>query len=222
LRVIIFANGVLNDPESARRSIQPGDLLIAADGGLHFYDQLGITPDILIGDLDSVGAERLASLAQGQTTIVRYPQRKDFTDLELALQYARQQGAQEILVYAALGARWDQTLANLLLPAAASMSGARVTLLDGAHEIYLIDSRRGASRWEVSGQPGDTVSLIPIGGDARGVSTEALEYPLKDETLSFGATRGVSNVLLARKARIKLEAGLLVCVVIHQGVDDAG
>jgi thiamine pyrophosphokinase len=109
-----------------------------------------------------------------------------------------------------------------LLPAAGSMSGARVTLLDGAHEIYLIDSRRGASRWEVSGQPGDTVSLIPIGGDARGVSTEALEYPLKDETLSFGATRGVSNVLLARKARIKLEAGLLVCVVIHQGVDDAG
>ena len=62
--------------------------------------------------------------------------------------------------------------------------------------------------------------MIPIAGDARGVSTEALEYPLKDETLSFGATRGVSNVMLADKARISLKAGMLVCVVIHQGMGD--
>ena len=73
-----------------------------------------------------------------------------------------------------LGARWDQTLANLLLPASEVFSGVHIRLLDGLQEVFLL--RAGESA-EVTGSPGDTVSLIPLGGDAQGVTTDGLEYP---------------------------------------------
>jgi len=92
-----------------------------------------------------------------------------------------------------------------------------VRLLDGEHELLLLrttDSPKPAEI-EVHGLPGDTVSLIPLGGDAQGVRTLGLEYPLHAETLFFGATRGVSNVLLDKAATISLQTGILLVVIIH-------
>lgn len=222
LRAIIFANGLLRDPELARRTIQPGDLVIAADGGLHYCDQLGILPSVLIGDLDSLSADWVDALAAKGVEIIRFPAHKNYTDLELALQHARSRGAEKLLVFSALGARWDQTLANLLLPAVASLQGACITLLDGDHEIHLIDSRRERTALEIFGQGGDVVSLVPIYGNANGIVTDGLEYPLENETLYFGATRGLSNTMLSDKATISLRKGLLLCVVIHQDAQNAG
>lgn len=212
-RAVIFANGILNDPQRVRRLIQPRDLVIAADGGGRLCLQLGIQPGVLIGDFDSLDAQELAALEAAGAEVVRHPQRKDFTDLELALRYAHALGYQEILVLAALGARWDQTLANLLLPAAAELGAAAVRHVDGPQEIMLV---RPGEKLQIDGKPGDTVSLIPIAGDAQGVRTQGLEYPLTGETLFFGATRGVSNAMVEKTASLVLEAGLLVCVVIHQ------
>ncbi len=92
------------------------------------------------------------------------------------------------------------------------LPAVHIRLLDGSQEVFLL--RCGESA-EVTGSPGDTVSLIPLGGDAQGVTTSGLEYPLTGETLAFGATRGVSNVLLGESATVHLESGLLLCVVIH-------
>ena len=78
---------------------------------------------------------------------------------------------------------------------------------------------RSGSRLALHGQPGDTVSLIPLGGEAHGITTHGLEYPLQQETLRFGTTRGVSNVLLGDSATIQLQQGMLLCVVIHQHAD---
>jgi thiamine pyrophosphokinase len=211
-RAVIFANGLLGNPEAARRSVHPGDILIAADGGARHCVSLGLTPNYLVGDFDSLTEAELEELRRMGTTVHRHPARKDFTDLELALHFARDLGVDEILVLGALGARWDQTLANLLLPAAEAFSGTHIRLLDGAQEVFLL--RSGESS-EVTGSPGDTVSLIPLCGDAQGVTTDGLEYPLTAETLIFGATRGVSNVLLGKIASVNLESGLLLCVVIH-------
>ncbi len=213
MRAIIFANGVLNDAQAARSLIHPGDLIIAADGGGRHCRALDLPPDILIGDFDSIDPDELENWRQRGVQIVRHPARKNFTDLELALRHACQLGADDILVLAALGARWDQTLANLLLPVSAGLQGCCITLLDGRQEIRLL---KGGDALEVHGSPGDTLSLIPVSGDALGVTTEGLEYPLKGETLSFGGTRGISNVLLHGSAIIHLDQGLLLCVVIHQ------
>jgi thiamine pyrophosphokinase len=170
----------------------------------------------VIGDFDSLTPTELEDLQAHGTRLIRYPSRKDFTDLELALQYACEQNADQVIVFGALGLRWDQTLANILLLANPSTSRPRIGLLDGSQEILLI---RESQTIEIFGQPGDTVSLIPINGNAEGISTIGLEYPLMKETLQFGATRGVSNVLLENQATIHLEQGLLICIVIHQEVE---
>ena len=212
MRAIIFANGQLSGPPS----LQPEDLIIAVDGGSQHCLRLGIHPQVVIGDFDSVGADELETLRAQGAEIIAYPARKDYTDLELALLEAQKRGATQVLLLAALGMRWDQSLANLLLPAA--FPGLRISLVDGPQEISFIHP---GETLEITGRAGDTVSLIPLGGDAEGITTHGLEYPLKAETLRLGSTRGISNVLLhqpsaADKASVKLDAGLLLCAVIHQ------
>jgi thiamine pyrophosphokinase len=212
LRAVVIANGVLSDPSKSLSYIHADDLLIAADGGALHCQVLGLAPDVVIGDFDSIEVGLLAELEAGGAKVIRHPARKDYTDLELALQYARDAGANQILVLAALGNRWDQTLANLLLPASEDFSQVDIRLLDGHQEVLLVRAGLGV---HVKGQPGDTLSLIPLYGDAHGVTTRGLEYPLNEGTLTFGSTRGISNVLLEDEAEIFLRQGLLVGVLIH-------
>jgi len=207
-RTIIFANGQLADPALARAVIAPTDRLIAADGGLHHLLAMGLRPHVLIGDLDSVDPAQ-ASAAR----VERFSPRKDQTDLELAVRLAVAEGAAhggaDILIFGALGARWDQTLANLLLLAHPDFRAVRLRLIDGAQQIYLLQGRA-----VIEGQPGDTVSLISLQGDARGVTTQGLEYPLQNGRLAFGSTLGVSNMLLGTEAVVTVDEGLVACVVI--------
>jgi thiamine pyrophosphokinase len=203
---VIFANGQLT------RSIvlEPDDLVIAADGGTHHCLGLGIRPQVVIGDLDSVRDDELEALSAQGTEIITYPRRKDFTDLELALLEAQKRGADRVLVLAGLGKRWDQSLANILLPAA--FADLQISLVDGRQELHFLHP---GEPFEISGQPGDTVSLIPLGGDAHGITTHGLEYPLYAESLQLGSTRGISNVLLEEHASVRLGEGMLLCAMIH-------
>ena len=171
MRAVIIANG----PLTQEPKFSSDDLLIAADGGARHCLELGLSPQVVIGDMDSLTAVEIKSLESAGSQIIRHPARKDFTDLELALSYAVERGADPVLVYAALGARWDQTLANLLLPAAKEFASTRIRLVDGAQEIQLL---RGGELLEITGSPGDTVSLVPVVGDASGITTEGLEYAL--------------------------------------------
>jgi len=210
LRIFIIANGKLTPPVR----IDCDHILIAADGGAQHCLELGLTPDDVIGDLDSLTESDLIRLGELGARIHRYPTRKNFTDLELALQHALELGADEIVIYAALGDRWDQTIANLLLVGA--YPSARIRLVDANQEIFYV---RAGETTMIEGRPGDTVSLIPLMGDATGISTQSLEYALEDETLRFGSTRGVSNVMLDSTARVSLRTGLLLCALIHKNPD---
>ena len=212
MRAVIFANGDLNFPADSLAVVQPTDFVIAANGGTHHCCKLGIIPDLIIGDLDSLEDKDLADLESAGIEIVRYPSRKNFTDLELAMQAAKERGVDDILVLAGLGARWDQSLANVLLAATESMTTVRIRLVDGPQEIQPL---RGGAGLQIEGHPGDTVSLIPVGGEAKGITTQGLEYPLNKETLFLGGTRGISNVMLAETAMIYLVEGILLIVLIH-------
>jgi thiamine pyrophosphokinase len=209
-RTIIIANGELADLQTARAAIRPDDRLIAADGGLRWFRALGLTPHVVVGDLDSITEADRQALAQAGVRIEEFPMRKDESDLELALRLARAEGADDILILGALGGRWDQTLANLLLLAHPGLRDVRMRLADGNQALYLIHDQT-----QIEGQPGDTVSLIPLGGDAHGVTTHGLEYPLTGGSLPFGATLGISNVLLGTSASVEVREGLVMCVVIR-------
>jgi thiamine pyrophosphokinase len=215
LRAIVFANGELTHPESVTALIRDGDLIIAADGGSQHCAALGITPDLVVGDFDSLDESELEALKASGARLVRYDRRKNFTDLELALEHAHKNGASKALVFAALGRRWDQTLANLLLPAVQTLSGLEIRMIDGAQEISLL---RGGETCHLEGQAGDTLSLIPLTLEAQGVLTQGLEYPLNRETLYLGATRGISNEFSEPQASVSLEEGLLlICILRQQG-----
>ncbi|HIE37724.1 MAG TPA: thiamine diphosphokinase [Anaerolineales bacterium] len=210
MRAVIFANGRFPDPAAHRHLLRPDDLVVAADGGAAHARALGVTPYVVIGDLDSLEPDLRAELAEAGAQFLTRSPAKDETDLELALLYAVRQGAEEVLILGALGGRIDQTVANLLLLAHPALAGVRVRVIEGAQTAFLIRDEA-----LIEGRPGDTVSLIPLGGDARGVTAEGLRWPLREGTLRFGPARGVSNILLGRQARVHVREGMLLCVITH-------
>jgi thiamine pyrophosphokinase len=210
---VIVANAPELDASPYRALIQAADLLIAADGGALPLLQLGILPQIVIGDLDSLDEIALATLERERVELRQSPRTKDETDLELALLYAVERGAQTIDVLGALGGRWDHTVANLTMLAMPELLGRRVRLLDRDQTLFLVRSAA-----ELVGQRGDTISQIPLAGPAHGVTTRGLLYPLTDSTLVFERARGISNVLLEPPGHVSLRDGLLL--VVHH--DDRG
>lgn len=212
MRVVIFANGELDDPAAAARWVRPGDCIVAADGGTCHALATGLTPAVVIGDLDSLSPETRTVLTAAGTQFRPYPPQKDETDLELALLWAAAQAAEEIVVLGALGGRPDQALANLLLLALPALAQKRVRLLAGPWEITLLRSGETA---HFEGAPGETLSLLPLGGDVEGISTMGLAYPLHAETLHFGPARGVSNRFTGTTATVTITRGLLWCFHEH-------
>jgi thiamine pyrophosphokinase len=168
-----------------------------------------LQPHLIIGDMDSLPGETQAALAERGCRFVIHPRAKDETDLELALTYAAEQGADEIIVLGALGGRLDHTLANILLLVLPQLLGIAVRIVDGNQEARLVKAGESAC---IEGTPGDLVSLLPLAAMVRGVSTDGLAWPLLDETLRLGFTRGVSNVMTSARARIDVGAGLLLVV----------
>lgn len=211
MRAIIFANGELPDPQGVRELLRPGDLVIAADGGTRHALAAGVTPDVVIGDLDSLSPGMQASVEAAGTQIIRFSPDKDKTDLELALLHAVQGGATEAIVMAALGGRLDQTMANVLLLTRPELENIDVRIVEGTQESFLVQDEA-----TVQGQPGDTISLISLGGDAKGVTIEGVKWPLEQATLRLGSTWGVSNVLKSEQARVRVRRGSLLCVVMHR------
>jgi len=206
-RAIIFANGEYRDPSRPPTS-GDGDLLIAADGGSQHCLDLNLTPDLLIGDLDSTEPSLVERWEGLGVEIIRYPADKDQTDLELALLLAQDRGAREILVYGAVGGRLDMTFGNLTLLAHPKLD-IPVTLICGNEEVHFLHP---GDTLELEGQPGDTLSLLPIHPDGAVVSARGVQYNLDNEQLVFGLTRGISNQLIETTAAIEIRSGLLAVV----------
>ena len=209
MRVVIFANGEIEDSRRARNAIQPSDVLVAANGGTANCLKLGFIPSVVIGDLDSLSMKERQTLEENGAELVVHPRDKDQTDLELALGYAVGKGAQEILLLGLLGGRLDQTLANLLLLARVEWGEVGLTVIEGPDTAYLL---KGENKLDLQGRPGDIVSLIPLSPEATNVRTSGLRWPLAGATLFFGSTLSVSNEMLGRTASVQISSGQLLIV----------
>jgi thiamine pyrophosphokinase len=207
MRAIIFANGDASDPAIVKHWAAQADLIVAADGGTRHALSVGVTPSVVIGDLDSLAEADRAQLVRRGVQLIVFPTRKDYTDLELALRYARNQQATEIIIFSALGGRWDQSLANLMLLTLPELAQVSTRIVDHRLTIQVIRDRA-----EIGGRVGDTLSLIALNGDAHGVTIEGCEYPLSDATLPCGATLGISNVLAQATAKITLKQGQILAL----------
>ena len=208
-RIVIFANGELNQPDLLSAQLHSTDRIFCADGGTLHALALGLMPDAIIGDLDSLAPETVVEMESKGVTIHRHPAYKNETDLELALRLAIAENPAEILLVTALGGRLDQMLANIMLLTRPEYASTLLTLLDGLYRARLLRSHHSLV---INGQPGDTLSLIPLTPTVNSVNLSGVEWPLAQTTLSLGSTLTISNTLTASQATIQIGEGLVLVV----------
>ena len=208
MKALILVNGELYSPGVLRRRIRAEtfELILGADRGACYAKTLNVTLNAVIGDLDSLSNS--ARQSPGSAEFISYPSEKNETDLELTLLYAKEKGADSIVIIGAMGGRMDMTIGNIMLITNTSFSSCRIEVWHGEQTGWVIKPPGE----DISGRPGDTVSLIPLGGNASGITTEGLAYPLKDEELPSGSVRGISNLLEKSSAHVGLSNGLLLAV----------
>jgi len=204
--VVVVAGGA-PPPRDVASEVPPGTTVIAADGGLDNARALGLTATTAIGDFDSVSQAALEAAEAAGVELVRHPEAKDATDLELALDAALELGPERIHVLAGDGGRLDHLLAGLLLLASPRYGAVPIDATFGPARVHVVRGERA-----LQGEAGELLSLVALNGPAEGVTTEGLAYPLVGETLEPGSSRGVSNVFTADTARVRVERGVLLAI----------
>jgi thiamine pyrophosphokinase len=217
MRTVLVASGQAEAADA--RWLDGADQVVAVNGGTAWLASVGRRPDRVIGDLDSADPSLVAELEADGVPIERHAAAKDASDTELAVAAALAAGADELVILGALaGPRLDHQLANLMLLADPELARARdLRIVRGR---TLVRALHGPGSMAIEADIGALVTLLPVGGDADGVRTAGLRYPLAGETLSFGRSRGLSNVVDEAPASASLERGtLLVIESAEEGVE---
>ena len=204
----IFTGGDPPHP-AMRHTLAAHSLIIAADGGFEHAVAAGHSPQILIGDMDSISARHLEEAEAFGIEVIRHPVDKDRTDTELALELALERGRAMLTVVSGGGDRLDHVLGFLHSVAALASAEVHVGLWIGAARVDIVPA--GSRRRVVVGEE-MLASLIPLGGPARGVTTERLKWELRGETLGAFSSRGVSNVALDDTFDVTLDEGVLAVI----------
>jgi len=200
-RAVIIGGGRIADYVYIKSQIREGDTVICADSGYDHAVNMGITPSVVVGDFDSISAP------PQNVPAISYPIRKDFTDTEMAIKCAREQGFIDFLLLGVTGSRMDHSLTNILMLKDFVRRGEKAVIVDENNKITAV-----SSRVEINEPPGTIVSLVPI-EDCKGVTTEGLSYPLCNADLRMGKGFGVSNVINCEQAIVKLASGVLLVIV---------
>ena len=208
MRAVVFVNGDIADYAALARWLHKDDYLIAADGGARHMEILGLSPAVIVGDLDSIDSALLLRMQEEGADVEQHPAAKDATDLELAIARAVRDGATEILLLGAVGGRLDQTIANLLILAQKNWA-VPLTIAEGDQLARVLRGRQSVT---LSGPTGGYVSAVALSEEVTGVTYRGLEYPLENATLRLGSTRGVSNTMLSSPAQVSIESGILLVI----------
>lgn len=204
MKFLVMANGEYGDSAWYRGRRQAFDRVICADGGAAAARRLGIVPDWIVGDLDSVKDDDRTYMEMMGVRFEVYPPEKDFTDTQLAFDLARREGAREVVVWGGTGSRLDHTLSNLFNASKLVEEGIRVSFESPDLTIYLV-----GDELTLPGKAGDTVSVLVLGDRATGVTEEGFRYPLDGATLECRCQYAVSNVIVGPEPRIRVASGIL-------------
>jgi len=196
----LVANGTISDFEKIGSRVRSFPYVVAVDGGICNCQQMGVTPNIIIGDLDSAPPELLQHYSDVPQKL--FPADKDKTDLELAIEEAASQGMERIVIFGALERRMDHSVYNLHLlrrhPGLLSIESEYETL-------FVIDHTM-----EVPCQQGQTISLIPLGGPVQGVTTKGLKWELNNATFNRDFM-SISNICLSNSFLVEVQSGDILC-----------
>ncbi len=205
---VIFCGGRIADYSYIKKYVGDASLIISADSGAHHCRALGIVPDLLVGDFDSVSSDDFCALEKAGAKAVRFPAEKDMTDSELAVEIAIDRGCSRIILLGAIGSRLDHSVSNLFLLKKLHDANVDGIIADEKNEVRLISDYITLRR-----EDDVFVTLLPINGTATGVTTRGLYYPLDNAVLAAGSSRGVSNRFSEEEAYVEVKNGCLLVVV---------
>ncbi|MCP4023830.1 MAG: thiamine diphosphokinase [Desulfobacteraceae bacterium] len=207
MKCVIIANGSLGPKDVFKKIVSRAQLIVCADGGGRHLKDMGIFPDVLIGDFDSLCASDKAFFEKKNIPFIPFNPKKDQTDTDLAISWALENGASDITLIAATGTRLDHTLCNIFLLKRLVDGKIPCRIIDAHNEIYLL-----TDQLTISGKPGDLLSIIPVSKKVCGVTIEGLEYPLSDADIEMGSSLGTSNCFLKDTAVISIKKGVLLVI----------
>lgn len=209
-RAVIFAAGQLGDAGRVREllSLRPGDRILAADAGLTHALDLGVRPELVVGDFDSMPAELWQEVERHGLELLRVPREKDETDTELAIRTALRWGCSELVLLAGVGSRLDHSLANLLLLAGLPR-GIRASLVNDRNRVQFLHD---GEELTIPAREGVYLSLLPLTPEVSGVDIEGVHWPLRGARLAWTASLGISNEFRAPVARVRVGTGCLAVI----------
>ena len=204
--IIIIANGAVRDIAFHRALLKKAGIIICADGGANNAARLGITPDYVIGDLDSIDKSILKRLQKTEGVKIIFDPNQDKTDLELAITLAESFTPGEITILGAIGDRLDHTMANIFC-LNKIRNDIKARIIDEKNEIQLVDSAI-----ELIGKKGDIVSVIPL-TPIKNLTYDGLQWEVKNSNSEFGWF-GVCNKMTKNKAGIKFDSGRILVIKV--------
>ncbi len=220
MRYVVISGGPNLYDEGILSEIRPDDFIICADSGANHAKRMGLIPDKIIGDMDSISDETLIWAKDNLILMSVFPTEKDFTDSELCLMDIPT--GKPVLLIVSFEGRFDHVLSNMMLAGKMANEGRHLTLTDGKTWIYPLKGPVSFifdfHQWS---NPEDrnelSISLVPLFGPAEKVSTWGLYYPLENQTLIPGSSFSVSNRLAApdAEAGLSLSAGLLAVIITN-------
>lgn len=210
MKVCIILNGEIKNYDKTKKIIikEDYDFIIAADGGCNHLFKMNIMPNYIIGDLDSIDNDLIEHYKVQHVIFKTYPSKKDETDSQICIYLAKELNATQIDFYGALGGRIDHTLANIGLMHYARQMNIIPRIITSEEEITIIKNEEVI----LKGKKGDTISIIPIMGDASNVTLNKLEYPLNNAKMNYLSSLGISNVMLEDECSIKIEDGYALII----------
>ena len=201
IRAVIICGGKITDYNYIKKQIKPNDTIICADSGYNHATEMELKPSVVVGDFDSIGE------IPTNVKIVQYPTKKDLTDTEIAIEYAREKGFKNFLIIAGMGSRIDHSLTNVLMLKNFLDRNEYAELVDENNKIMMTNSVLN-----LNGNKNDIVSLIPI-SICHGVTTKNLEYPLQNAVMHVGKGLGVSNIMTKTTAAVSITSGTLIVTI---------
>ncbi len=207
MTAVIICGGKIQQYEYLKKYFRDVPFVISADSGARHCRSFGVIPDLLVGDFDSISEADYGGLKAAGTQIQRFPIEKDMTDSELAVKIAIEKGCSKIILLGAMGTRLDHSLSNLFLLKKLLDAGVEGVVADENNEVTLIKDSILLDREE-----GTNITLLPLAGSAKGVTTKGLYYPLTNATLEVGSSWGVSNLFSEDRAQVTVKEGYLLVI----------
>ena len=207
-RAWVFAGGDFSSDHIPENAVRDGDLLVCVDAGLEHCLMLGLQPDVLVGDLDSVSPTLLQDARLENVEKHVYPSKKAASDLQLALEILSSYSLSQVVLLGVSGGRTDHMLFNWHLMMLRAWP-FNIELIDETMHAYVLE---GEQSMDIHSSPNMTLSLLAM-RTSKGVTTAGLQYPLHKAIIEPGDTLGLSNVVESGQARVEISSGTLLVMV---------